>query len=103
MKESRSPAIQFGCDRLASHSDASSERTEQAWRDRISEVCSTDAARHVEVLGPYWLAHSLIRVRVNSLASGRADRDADDRLAELPVQRGGALPIPCPLPGRRAR
>lgn len=77
-----------------SEKDTSSGRADHVRRDKVSEVWSAEAARDTQVLGQYWLAHPLVRERVNRLASGRTDQDAYGRLAELLVQRGCALPIP---------
>ncbi len=44
--------------------------------------------------GQMWLAHPMVRSRLNMLASGRPDHDAYDRLAELLCARGQRLPIP---------
>src|SRR5688500_10770931 len=74
--------------------DISSEQAGQARRDKVSEVWSADAARDTQVLGQYWLAHPLVRDRVNRLASGRTDQDAYGRLVDLLGGRGFRLPIP---------
>jgi SAM-dependent methyltransferase len=80
--------------RVMSSSSPQNDTAEQARRDKVSEVWSAEAARDAEVLGQYWLAHPLVRARVNRLASGRPDQDAYGRLAELLTARGWALPIP---------
>lgn len=65
-----------------------------ARRAKVDEVWSADSVRDAGVLGQYWLAHPMVRDRVNRLASGRADLDAYGRLVELLAGRGWRLPIP---------
>lgn len=67
---------------------------DQARREKVGAVWSTEAARDTQALGQYWLAHPQVRARVNCLASGRPDQDAYGRLAELLAARGWRLPIP---------
>jgi SAM-dependent methyltransferase len=62
-------------------------------RAKVNEVWSADAARDTQELGRYWMAHPMVRDRVNRLASGRADRDAYGHLAELLRGRGWRLPV----------
>lgn len=62
-------------------------------RDRVSEVWSSEAARDVAVLGQYWLAHPMVRDRVNRLATGRDDQDAYGHLISLLATRGMPQPI----------
>jgi O-antigen biosynthesis protein len=80
--------------RLMSSQAPPNDTADRARRDKVNEVWSAEAAGDALVLGQYWLAHPLVRERVNRLASGRPDQDAYGRLAELLVQRGWALPIP---------
>jgi SAM-dependent methyltransferase len=65
----------------------------RARRDKVNEVWSAGSVREAATLGRYWLAHPMVRARVNTLASGRPDVDAYGRLAELLARRGWSLPI----------
>ncbi|HEY8613998.1 MAG TPA: class I SAM-dependent methyltransferase, partial [Roseomonas sp.] len=62
-------------------------------RAKVNEVWSADSVRDAQELGQYWLAHPMVRDRVNRLASGRADQDAYGHLADLLAARGWRLPI----------
>ena len=44
--------------------------------------------------GWIWLAHPMVRTRLNTLVSGRPDQDAYGRLAEILRDRGETIPIP---------
>ncbi len=44
--------------------------------------------------GWMWLAHPMVRARLNTLASGRPDQDAYDRLVEILRERGQSIPVP---------
>jgi SAM-dependent methyltransferase len=62
-------------------------------RAKVNEVWSTDVARDTQELGRYWMAHPMVRDRVNRLASGQADRGAYGHLAALLQARGWRLPV----------
>jgi SAM-dependent methyltransferase len=62
-------------------------------RAKVNEVWSADAARDTQELGRYWMAHPMVRDRVNALASGRVDRDSYGHLMELLRARGWRLPV----------
>lgn len=72
----------------ASNADAA-----QARRAGVNKAWSADTVRDAAVLGQYWLAHPLVKARVNLLASGRADVDPYARLAELLAGRGWPMPV----------
>lgn len=65
----------------------------QARREKVNAVWSADSVRDAGTLGQYWLAHPLVRARVNALASGQPDMDAYGWLAQWLAARGWALPI----------
>ncbi len=64
-----------------------------AHRSRVSEVWSQDAAQRAEIQGWYWMAHPMVRARVNTLISGDPACDAYGRLERLYRERGWTLPI----------
>ncbi len=64
-----------------------------ARRARVNEVWSADAGERAEACGWYWMAHPMVRERINVLASGRADRDAYGHLEVLLRARGWEMPI----------
>ncbi len=64
-----------------------------ARRNKVNEVWSRDSVRDAQVLGQYWLAHPMVRDRVNRLASGRPDQDVYGHLMALLATRGWRLPI----------
>jgi SAM-dependent methyltransferase len=73
--------------------DDMAEAADLARRDKVNEVWSAASARDAQVLGQYWLAHPVVRDRVNRLASGRTDQDAYGHFMELLAARGWRLPI----------
>ncbi|MBL6082185.1 methyltransferase domain-containing protein [Belnapia sp. T18] len=73
--------------------DDMSDAADLARRDKVNEVWSAASVRDAQVLGQYWLAHPMVRDRVNRLASGRPDQDAYGHLMELLAARGWRLPI----------
>jgi SAM-dependent methyltransferase len=60
---------------------------------KVNEVWSVSPEAQAKQFGWYWMAHPLVRTRINVLASGRAHCDAYGRFAELFTARGGCLPI----------
>src|SRR3954451_5860102 len=62
-------------------------------REKVDRIWSADSVRDAQVLGHYWLAHPMVRDRVNRLASGRPDQDVYGHLMELLAVRGWRLPI----------
>ncbi len=64
-----------------------------AERARVSEVWSQAAEERAEICGWYWMAHPMVRARVNTLISGDPDCDAYGRLERLYRERGWTLPI----------
>jgi SAM-dependent methyltransferase len=63
-------------------------------RSRVSEAWSADPEDEAEDHGWYWLAHPVVKARVNRLTSGDPALDGYDRLAQLLRERGWTLPIP---------
>ncbi len=63
---------------------------------KVDEIWSSDPADEADENGWYWMAHPTVRARVNVLVTGRADKDAYDRLVELLQLQG------CPIPIERA-
>ena len=80
--ERRFPSAQFEAG-LLSLSDAERQA-------RVSEVWSQDTEKDP---GWYWMAHPVVRARLNHLAAGRPDHDSYERLAVLLRERGDAVPI----------
>ena len=70
-----------------------SDAADRARRKKVNEVWSADSVRDAGVLGQYWLAHPMVRDRVNRLASGMPNQDAYGHLMELLTARGWRLPI----------
>jgi SAM-dependent methyltransferase len=64
--------------------------SEEARRQRVGDVWSEDSEQKP---GWYWMAHPMVRARLNTLASGDPEQDTYDRLATVLRQRGVALPI----------
>lgn len=70
---------------------AEPSRTEQERRDLVGAVWSVDQAA---APGWYWMAHPMVRARVNALASGGDPlTDGYGRLKTVLQQRGVALPL----------
>jgi SAM-dependent methyltransferase len=67
--------------------DALSDTDRQA---QVGDLWSTPAE---EVAGWYWMAHPMVRERLNKLASGDPSVDSYGRLADLLDERGVELPI----------
>ncbi len=64
--------------------------TEDERRERVGAVWSVDTE---QTPGWYWMAHPMVRARLNRLASGDPARDSYDRLAEILAMHGATLPI----------
>ena len=74
-----------------SHAAAEPVLTEQERRDRVGAVWSVNPEA---AAGWYWMAHPMVRDRVNALASGGDPRmDSYGRLKLLLQQRGVPLPL----------
>lgn len=83
-REPGDPALSFA---------ARSERIGRSGKDRVETVWSEDEDERVEQTGWYWMAHPLVRERLNRLASGDPMSDAYDRLAMIVRGSGSPLPI----------
>ena len=70
-----------------------SQRIDQERRARINAVWSVDAEKRAAVQGWYWMAHPMVRARINTLIAGDPDCDAYGRLERLYRERGWRLPI----------
>jgi SAM-dependent methyltransferase/predicted O-methyltransferase YrrM len=70
-----------------------SQRIDQERRARINAVWSVDAEQRAAVQGWYWMAHPMVRARINTLIAGDPDCDAYGRLERLYRERGWRLPI----------
>ena len=66
---------------------------ESALRDRVNKVWSQDAEARAEAQGWYWMAHPMVRARVNILISGDPNCDAYGRLERLFRERAWRVPI----------
>ena len=64
-----------------------------ARRAKVNDVWSVDAEKRAEVSGWYWMAHPLVRQRINVLISGGPECDAYGQLRRLLEGRGWSLPI----------
>jgi SAM-dependent methyltransferase len=60
---------------------------------KVNEVWSQDPDERRQTQGWYWMAHPMVRARVNTLISGDPDCDAYSRLEQLYFERGWTLPI----------
>ena len=65
--------------------------TDAQRRERVSAVWSVDVE---QAPGWYWMAHPMVRSRLNLLASGDPSKDVYGHFADLLQQRGVAIPIP---------
>jgi len=74
-------------------SDHISDAADLERREKVDRIWSADSVRDAQVLGHYWLAHPMVRDRVNCLASGRPDQDVYGHLMELLAARGWRTPI----------
>ncbi|MGK7866102.1 methyltransferase domain-containing protein [Falsiroseomonas sp. E2-1-a20] len=61
--------------------------------DKVNEVWSVSPEAKAEAAGWYWMAHPMVRERINILVSGRPTVDGYARLAELLRERGETIPI----------
>ena len=75
--------------RLA-YAGAEAAMSDQERRDRVGAAWSSNP-EHAQ--GWYWMAHPLVRARVNALASGDPAIDSYGRLKALLQERGNALPV----------
>lgn len=63
------------------------------WQDKVNEVWSVSPELKSEAQGWYWMAHPMVRERVNTLISGNRWLDAYGRLGVWLEERGEALPL----------
>ncbi len=76
--------------RLRAHGKGMSEAERKS---RVDRVWSTQLDEQAVSGGWYWMAHPMVKDRLNTLASGDPRLDAYGRLAILLQQRGVTLPI----------
>lgn len=62
-------------------------------RDKVNEVWSVSYEAKAEVQGWYWMAHPMVRERINLLISGNQWLDAYGRLGAWLAERGQAIPL----------
>jgi SAM-dependent methyltransferase len=62
-------------------------------QDKVNQVWSVSPEAKAEALGWYWMAHSMVRERVNTLISGNQWQDAYGRLAAWLAERGETVPL----------
>lgn len=62
--------------------------------EQIKSAWSVSAEDQAKRFGWYWMAHPMVRRRVNTMLSGRPDMDGYGRLAEILLERGIDVPIP---------
>jgi SAM-dependent methyltransferase len=62
-------------------------------RDKVNEVWSVSPEEKSEALGWYWMAHPMVRDRINTLISGDQSLDAYARLGGWLNEHGRKLPL----------
>ena len=62
-------------------------------RDKVNEVWSVSPEEKSEALGWYWMAHPMVRERINTLVSGDQSLDAYARLGAWLSEHGRKLPL----------
>lgn len=67
--------------------------TSDARHERVNEVWSVSPEVKAEAGGWYWMAHPMVRARVNNLISGNIWLDAYGRFGEVLKERGEPMPI----------
>lgn len=72
---------------------ARSRPVTRSGKEQVDTVWSEDEEERTEQAGWYWMAHPLVRNRLNRLSSGDVGSDAYDRLAVIVRQNGFPLPI----------
>jgi SAM-dependent methyltransferase len=63
------------------------------WQDKVNELWSVSPDKKSEALGWYWMAHPMVRGRINTLVSGNQSLDAYARLGAWLEQHGQAVPL----------
>ena len=87
-REGREPG-----DPAASFAGRAAEAARRSGKNRVDGVWSEDQDDRIESAGWYWMAHPLVRARLNRLASGDPAADAYGRLATILGEHGVGLPI----------
>jgi SAM-dependent methyltransferase len=84
----------LGYDARPRRRDSAAEKLDEAGRaSRVSRVWSTQLDEQADSGGWYWMAHPMVRDRLNYLASGDPRIDAYGRLAILLRDMGWTLPV----------
>lgn len=72
---------------------AALSRSNDERRERVNAVWSVDADQRAAAQGWYWMAHPMVRARINTLISGDPECDAYGRLERLYREQRWQLPI----------